>query len=424
MSGPTATERLRQTRQLLGAEGPSGVAARLLEHAAHAIAPVNEARLGVTRADMVRAAEIAAAGWRLPAAMPTREDEPLTIAWSCIPPGGGAGGATTMFRVIASLEEAGHRCVLYLHDRHGWSLAQHERTIRRWWPAVQAEVRDGAEGIDDAHAIFATSWETAYPVLSSPARGVRFYLVQDLEQLFYAAGSEALLAEATYRFGFHGVTPGRWLAEQLTERYGMPADHFDFGCDVERYRLENEGERDGVCMYARPSAPRRAFELGVVALDLFAERHPEIEIHLYGERVRRLPIAAANHGRLSPDAAQRPLQPLRGGTGAVRDQHLARALRDARGGLHPGGERRRTQQGRARQPRSGVRAGHPVRHRQRALARLVARPAEVRSQAARAAARSIRGDSWDDSGRVVESIIRQVVGEASGESATALASGR
>ena len=45
-------------------------------------------------------------------------------------------------------------------------------------------------------------------MLASPARGARFYLVQDFEPSFYAAGSEALMAEATYRFGFHGVTAG------------------------------------------------------------------------------------------------------------------------------------------------------------------------------------------------------------------------
>ena len=34
---------------------------------------------------------------------------------------------------------------------------------------VRAEVRDLAGGIEDAHVVFATSWETAYPVLATPA---------------------------------------------------------------------------------------------------------------------------------------------------------------------------------------------------------------------------------------------------------------
>ncbi|HYM54604.1 MAG TPA: hypothetical protein VES97_04535, partial [Solirubrobacteraceae bacterium] len=84
------------------------------------------------------------------------------MAWIAAPQSEGGGGFTTMARLATSLEQAGHRCVFYLHDRHGWSIDQHRRTVRSWWPDLHAEIRDVAEGIDDAHAIFATSWETAY----------------------------------------------------------------------------------------------------------------------------------------------------------------------------------------------------------------------------------------------------------------------
>ena len=59
---------------------------------------------------------------------------------------------------------------------------------------------------------------------------------------FYPAGSEALLAEATYRFGFHGITAGRWLADRLRRDYGMQADHFDFGRDLS-YELDSTVDR-------------------------------------------------------------------------------------------------------------------------------------------------------------------------------------
>ena len=140
-------------------------------------------------------------------------------------------------------------------------------------------------GIEDAHAIFATALGHR---VSGPrfarAQGRRFYLVQDHEPAFYPAGSAALMAEATYGFGFHGVTAGRWLAEKLPREHGMAADHFDFGCDLERYaaRAGVAEQRDGICYYCRPETPRRAFELGVLALDLFAARHPDVPIHVYG----------------------------------------------------------------------------------------------------------------------------------------------
>lgn len=317
-----------------------------------------------------------------------------------------------MFRLASSLEQAGHRCVIYLHDRHGWSIAQHEKTIRTWWPALQAEIRDGADGIEDAHAIFATSWETAYPVLTSPARGSRFYLVQDFEPSFYAAGSEALLAEATYRFGFHGITPGRWLSERLSREYEMPADHFEFGCDLDRYSLDPAAERTGVCLYARPSTPRRAFELAVATLDLFAERHPEVDIHLYGESVGRLPFAATDHGLLTPEQLNElynrcvaglslsatnislvPYEMLAAGcVPVVNDAEQNRIVLD--------------------NPEVAYAPATPF-DLANALAALVEKPAAERQAKAEAAAASVRGTSWDDAGVVVERVVRQVVEAAS-----------
>ncbi|NPC97942.1 glycosyltransferase family 1 protein [Nocardioides sp. zg-DK7169] len=204
-----------------------------------------------------------------------------------------------------ALESAGHTCTLYLRDQHGWALRQHEAIVREHWPEVRADVRDLARGIDDAHVVVATGWETAYAALVSPARGVRCYLVQDLEHLFHPAGSSTILAEATYRFGLHGITAGPWLAERLRTDYGMVSDHFDFGCDLDTYRGETAPtgdvrRRTGVAYYCRPGTPRRAHEIAVLALARFAGEHPDVPIHCYGTRVRDLPFEAHQHGRLSP----------------------------------------------------------------------------------------------------------------------------
>jgi glycosyltransferase involved in cell wall biosynthesis len=300
MSRPSVAERVRQTGRLLRSEGPSGVAVRLLNRTRDALESPGYDSLPVGREDLVRASEIVARDRPLPEPIPWRSGEPLTVAWVCGPAGEGSGGHTTMFRMVAALERAGHTCVVYIHDRHGWEIDQHRRTIRTWWPWVEAEVRDLGGGIDDAHVVFATSWETAYPVLASPAKGVRCYFVQDFEPGFYPAGSVALLAEATYRFGFHGVTAGRWLAQLLRRDYGMSAGHFDFGVDLDRYGIEASGKRAGICYFCRPATPRRAHELAVVALDLFAARYPEVTIHTYGERPGGLPFATTDHGLLTP----------------------------------------------------------------------------------------------------------------------------
>jgi len=408
--------RIRQTGRLLRSEGASGVAARALEHGASSLRPASNRQLPVQREDLMRAAEIAAAGWKLPGPAPLAPGERLTIAWVCVPPGAGSGGHTTMFRMAAALETAGHRCVIYLQDRHGWSIEQHRRTIRRWWPWLNADLRDLSDGIEDAHAVVATGWLTAYPVLASPARGVRFYFVQDFEPSFFAAGSEALLAEATYGFGFHGVTAGKWLAQLLRRDYGMAADHFDFGCDVETYAIDRSpgaaDGRTGICCYSRPSTPRRAHELAMVALDLFAERQPLVPVHLFGEPVRRLTFAATQHGLLTPERLNAlynrcvaglalsatnvslvPHEMLSAGCiPVVNDAEHNRVVLD--------------------NPHVVYAAATPF-ELAAALETLLTRPVPDRRAAAEACAASVGRASWDDAGVQVECIIRTVVGASS-----------
>jgi glycosyltransferase involved in cell wall biosynthesis len=297
---PTVAERLRQTQRLLRSEGATGVVGRLRSRAAEALAGSAPEEIPVLAADLALASEKLAAGIAPPGPKPWREGEPLDVALVCGPAGEGSGGHTTIFRMLGGLERRGHRCTVYIYDRHGWEIEQHERSIRKWWPWLKADVRDLADGIEDAHILFATSWETAYPVLASPAKGRRCYFVQDFEPRFYPAGSLALLAEETYRFGFQGVTAGRWLAEVLRRDYGMPADHFDFGCDLEHYAIEPDSPHTDICYFCRPSTPRRAHELAVPALQMFAARHPEVTIHTYGESAADLPFPTVDHGLTTP----------------------------------------------------------------------------------------------------------------------------
>ena len=175
--------------------------------------------------------------------------------------------------------------------------------------------------------MLATSWETVYPILGSPAKGRRCYFVQDFEPFFFPSGSAAMLAEATYRFGFHGVTAGRWLADPGEREYGMPSDHFDFGCDLEHYRLEGSqdaaDERSGICYFCCPSKPRRAHESAVVALDLFAARHPEVAIHTFGEPAGALPFPVVDHGLLTPEQLGSLYRRSIAGVGSLRPTGLS-----------------------------------------------------------------------------------------------------
>ena len=130
MSRPNVVDRLRQTRRLLRSEGTAGVAGRVASRVVNRVAPPGSGRLPVGREDMLRAGEIAASGWILPPPLPVVPGEPLTVAWLCSPPGPGSGGHTTMFRLVSALEQTNHTYIVYLRNKHSWSLKQHVQTIR------------------------------------------------------------------------------------------------------------------------------------------------------------------------------------------------------------------------------------------------------------------------------------------------------
>jgi len=403
--------KVAKVRGLVRHEGVGGLAARGLTRLARRVAPPSHA-LSVARADVLAAAEVQAAGGPAPAPLPVLPGEPLTIAFVITPPDEGSGGHTTTFRLVGALERAGHRCVLYFYDRWGDSFAHHEAILREWWPWVRAEVRDAADGVEDAHAVVATAWTTAYAVLASPAKGTRFYLVQDLEPLFYPAGGEALLAEATYRFGFHGITAGPWLAQRMRADYGMPADHFDFGCDLARYGLSDaHGARTGVCFFARQITPRRAFDLGMLALEVFHQRHPDVPIHIYGDPVGKLPFPATDHGVLTPDELNALYNRCVAGlTLSATNVSLVPHEMLASGCIPVVNDADHNRL---------VLANDHVAYAPAtptdladALGRLVTRPAADVAAGAAAASASVADRSWDEAGAVVERAISRVVREA------------
>jgi O-antigen biosynthesis protein len=212
----------------------------------------------------------------------------------------GSGGHTTIFRIIGYLQRIGYINRVYFYDPQ---LGDHQyyADIARHYYGFEGPIANVDDVMEDAHAVVATSWPTAYPVFNAPCSGKRFYFVQDFEPHFHPVSAAAILAENTYRMGFHGITAGRWLAEKLQAEFGMSTDHFEFGCDTSRYCRMAGAKRKGVAYYARSGAARRGFELGIMALQIFAQRNPDIELHLYGDKAGALPFASIDHGLVSPD---------------------------------------------------------------------------------------------------------------------------
>lgn len=291
---------VRRAWGVLRHQGPGAVVGKIL---------VKFFPSALDRPTLVAYDDVVAADWRSPhpwQATPRALPEgPLTVAWVMSPPGANSGGHQNIFRFMKFLEDAGHTVRVYLTSTHDPTTVEEARARvaeSSSYPTLAATIDNyPADGMaDDVDVIVATGWETAYRSFADRSTARRFYFVQDFEPMFYPTGSEALLAENSYRFGFIGITAGEWLARKLRDEFDMVTSSFTFGAESRNYRITNTGHRNAVFFYARPETPRRGFELGAMALDLFARERPDNPIILAGQDVSRmrLPFAYENPGNV------------------------------------------------------------------------------------------------------------------------------
>jgi glycosyltransferase involved in cell wall biosynthesis len=234
--------------------------------------------------------------------------EPNTINWFIPRVGKGSGGHLNIFRFIKNLEELGFNCrIVIVDDLLPVSAQVAKQDIHRWFFPLKAEVFVGTtDAIPPAHFSIATSWQTAYTVRAFQSTHIRCYFVQDFEPWFYPAGSDSLLAEATYSFGFQGFTAGSWLASKLSTEYGMHTCGLGFSFDKELYKPVNRAANKDrrIFFYARPPTARRAFELGLLVLREVCQQIPDAKVVLAGWDVSNyeIPFPCEQLGLVAIDA--------------------------------------------------------------------------------------------------------------------------
>jgi glycosyltransferase involved in cell wall biosynthesis len=254
------------------------------------------------RISLVGFAEVMKADWEAkPYTAPSRKRKaPYTINWVMSPPGGG-GGHQNIFRFIEYLTKKGHKNNVYLYSEvDDMTVDQARKNVSAYCPVDNIGFYRLKADMVESDIIFATGWETAYPVFNRKSSARKMYFVQDFEPYFYAMGTDYVLAENTYKFGFHGITAGGWLAKKLKNDYGMDCDFYEFGAEKTLYGHLNHETRKEIFFYARPVTERRGFDLGIMALQIFHEENPEYVINLAGWDVSDydIPFPYINHGAM------------------------------------------------------------------------------------------------------------------------------
>lgn len=218
----------------------------------------------------------------------------------------GSGGHLNIFRLIYHLEQLNYECRIIIVGQCHFNTSEAARQcIQKYFVPVRAKVWIGCHDMPIAWYTIATSWVTAYYVRAFQGTRYKCYFVQDYEAAFYAAGSEALFAENTYRFGFYGITAGDWLAEKLASEYGMWTRAIGFSVEHDRYKPlpRTSPTPRRVFFYARPATPRRAFEMGILVLNEVARRLPDVEFVFAGWDVSsyKVPFPYLNAGVVELD---------------------------------------------------------------------------------------------------------------------------
>jgi glycosyltransferase involved in cell wall biosynthesis len=240
-----------------------------------------------------------------PAVLKGRQSGPLQINWILPGIATAHGGLFNIFRTIHQLEAWGHVNRVYMLGKlPGGSELVRERIRKSYFP-INAKIEALSDKILESDVLIATSWPTAYAARGVGNTARKFYFVQDLEHMFYPAGSLYEFARHTYQFGFRGITAGRWIADVLQRDFNMECSFFGFSYD--RHAYSNTGSRllpagkKRVLFYARPETERRGFELGIIALSLVAKQIPDVEIVLAGfpHKSIDLPFQAVFPGVLS-----------------------------------------------------------------------------------------------------------------------------
>jgi len=169
--------------------------------------------------------------------------------------------------------------------------------------------------------ILATAWWTAQPAHRILARTKRprpyLYLVQEFEPGLYPWSSEYALAEETYAHDIRPIVNEQTVLDFLVERRqgrfaeaDFVRDHcvaFEPALDVRKFHPGDVGTRPGkkrLLFYARPTAPRNLYQLGLAALKdaIEADAFPlaEWEICFMGEKIPDLELGKGHVIRTLP----------------------------------------------------------------------------------------------------------------------------
>lgn len=193
------------------------------------------------------------------------------------------GGHRNIIRIANYLSLFGHDVTIYFTKLID-SSDKIKLKIKKNMYDTDIKIEKWDNKIDECDILVATNWTTVELVTANASKAKSLaYFVQDFEPSFYPFGSHYILAEETYKKGLFHICSGPWCDLLLKNKYGARADHFTFPIDTSIYNVKSIiRSKKQILFFAKPEMPRRCYEIGIKALEIFKSKRPEIKIVLYG----------------------------------------------------------------------------------------------------------------------------------------------
>ena len=252
--------------------------------------------------------------------------------------GPGGGGHMTIFRMVKHLERKGHRITFGCWIQIAAAMPPICATTCSSITSLSSQglPLDASFFFSSGDAVIATSWQTVDAVTQAQGFKERFYFIQDYEPFFYARGSEAVQAEATYSRGLACICASPWLDQIMRERFGawsrtfwLAFDHRTYHCTSEQLQRRCQHQQGDehefhLAVYARRFTERRCVELAFAALEQLCRTNGSVVVHLFGDpRPLKAGISSHPSRRDRCRATGQALSLLRPGHLALRHELFA-----------------------------------------------------------------------------------------------------
>ena len=205
----------------------------------------------------------------------------------------GSGGHRNIYRIVRYLAHNGYDVTCYI-DPEGLVDPSHVRTGMEAYHKITDNFFDlecniifNVNDIKPCDILFATHAASANIVKANEDKyKLGCYFIQDYEPYFFPMGDNYLNFHNTYKLGLYPITSGPWPLELLKRDFNIKeGNFFRFPINKNVYFCDDKTERfsNRIIFFAKPSMPRRCYNLGIAALKIVKEKHPQVEVCLYGE---------------------------------------------------------------------------------------------------------------------------------------------